>query len=205
MYFLSVLKNYRMCFIWRRSSRKLEYWDIYDADRNLTGRRMRRNDWNMQPGDYHLTVLGIVTNPDGYFLITKRKRNKQWMPGAWEVSGGGVQAGETSLEAVKREVAEETGLDTSKARITLADTYRSDSPEEKNNYFVDIYHLELDFDRGDVQCQESETDGFALVTYEDLQREGSEGNFLHYNRLQRAFREISEKFMRQNTAMRASD
>ena len=38
-----------------------------------------------------------------------------WAPGWWEVSGGAAQAGESSWEAVRREVREETGLDVSKA------------------------------------------------------------------------------------------
>ena len=33
-----------------------EIWDIYDVDKQLTGRTMKRNDWNMKDGDYHLTV-----------------------------------------------------------------------------------------------------------------------------------------------------
>lgn len=89
---------------------KQEYWDIYDIDRRRTGRIMRRNDFHMAPGDYHLSVLGIVTDPQGRFLITQRKMDKIWAPGAFEVPGGGVQAGESSEEAVKREVSEETGL-----------------------------------------------------------------------------------------------
>ena len=36
---------------------KDELWDIYDENKKLTGRTMKRNDWNMKPGDYHLTVL----------------------------------------------------------------------------------------------------------------------------------------------------
>ncbi len=116
----------------------MERWDIYDINKHKTGRTMARNDWTMQPGDYHLTVLGIVTNKAGQFLITRRKMDKEWAPGAFEVSGGGVQAGETSLEAVKREVSEETGLDVSRAEISLLHTYRNDSPRERNNYFVDL-------------------------------------------------------------------
>ena len=37
----------------------MERWDIYDISKRKTGRTMARNDWTMQPGDYHLTVLGI--------------------------------------------------------------------------------------------------------------------------------------------------
>ena len=88
----------------------MELWDIYDRDRNRTGRTMQRNDWNMKPGDFHLTVLGVIVRPDKSFLITKRVMTKAWAPGWWEVSGGGVQAGESSEEAVRREVLEDAGL-----------------------------------------------------------------------------------------------
>ena len=50
----------------------MELWDIYDADKKLTGRTMKRNDWCLKNGEYHLTVLGVVARPDGKFLITKR-------------------------------------------------------------------------------------------------------------------------------------
>ena len=31
----------------------MEQWDIYDENKQKTGRTMNRNDWNMQPGDFH--------------------------------------------------------------------------------------------------------------------------------------------------------
>ena len=43
-----------------------------------TGRTMKRNDWNMQPDEYHLTVLGVLKRPDGRYLITQRKLDKEW-------------------------------------------------------------------------------------------------------------------------------
>ena len=92
-----------------------EIWDIYDVNKQLTGRTMKRNDWNMKDGDYHLTVLGIIKRPDNTFLITQRVLTKAWAPGHWEVSGGACQAGETSFQAVCREVLEETGVDVSHA------------------------------------------------------------------------------------------
>ena len=59
----------------------MELWDIYDADKNPTGRTMKRNDWCLKNGEYHLTVLGVVARPDGEFLITKRVMTKAWAPG----------------------------------------------------------------------------------------------------------------------------
>ena len=92
---------------------KEEFWDIYDSDKNRTGRIMKRNDWNLADDEYHLTVLGVVMRRDGKLLITKRAMDKAWAPGWWEVSGGACMAGEESEEAVKREILEETGLDVS--------------------------------------------------------------------------------------------
>jgi 8-oxo-dGTP pyrophosphatase MutT (NUDIX family) len=165
----------------------MEYWDIYDENKQLTGRTMKRNDWNMKPGEYHLTVLGVVQTLDGRFLITKRVMTKSWAPGWWEVSGGGVQAGESSLEAVKREVLEETGLDVSQFGGGYQFTYRRDNPEEKDNYFVDVYRFTGDFSEEDVTPQEAETDGFKLATLEEIKSYAEEGIFLHYDSIKRVF------------------
>ena len=43
----------------------MELWDIYDSDKKRTGRTMKRNDWNLKNGEYHLTVLGVIHRPDG--------------------------------------------------------------------------------------------------------------------------------------------
>ena len=97
----------------------MELWDIYDRDKQRTGRTMKRNDWHMQPGDFHLTVLGVIRHTNGKYLITKRVMTKAWAPGSWEVSGGAAQAGEDSFDAVKREIKEETGLDVSSFMVVL--------------------------------------------------------------------------------------
>ena len=94
----------------------MEFWDIYDINKRPTGRTMKRNDWCLKDGEYHLTVLGVIARPDGTFLITRRVMTKAWAPGWWEVSGGAAKAGEASYDAVLREVKEETGLDVSCAQ-----------------------------------------------------------------------------------------
>ena len=38
----------------------MELWDIYDENKQPTGRTMRRNDWHMKPDEFHLTVLGVI-------------------------------------------------------------------------------------------------------------------------------------------------
>ena len=166
---------------------KDELWDIYDENKELTGRTMKRNDWNMKPGDYHLTVLGVVRHIDGRYLITKRVMTKSWAPGWWEVSGGAAQAGEESEEAVKREILEETGLDVSGWDGGYLFSYRRDNPEEKDNYFVDVYRFTGDFTEKDLCLQVEETDGWMLADVEQIQALADEGIFLHYDSIKEVF------------------
>ncbi|MCI5747432.1 Isopentenyldiphosphate isomerase [Eubacterium pyruvativorans] len=165
----------------------MELWDIYDENKQPTGRTMVRDDWNMKDDEFHLTVQAAIMRPDGRFLITRRKLTKSWGAGWWEVSGGGVLAGETSREAVIREVREETGLDVTSAKSDLAFTYRRDNHEEKNNYFVDVYRFELDFDESDVTVQEEEVEEFRLATPEEIRALGEQGIFNHYSSIRRVF------------------
>ena len=70
----------------------MELWDIYDSNKQLTGRTMKRNDWCLQDGEYHLTVLGVVQHTDGRFLITRRVLTKAWAAGWPAVTGGACTA-----------------------------------------------------------------------------------------------------------------
>lgn len=164
-----------------------EYWDIYDENRQLTGRTMRRDDWNMQPGDYHLTVLGAVCTPDGRYLITQRAADKSWAPLWWEIPGGGVRAGESSEEAVRREVLEETGIDVAGADGGYVFSYSRVNPEEGDNYFVDIYRFVLDMNEEDVHLQAEETNGFRFAAPGEIRELAEEGVFLHYKSIRQVF------------------
>lgn len=165
----------------------MEIWDIYDENKQRTGRTMQRNDWHMQPGDYHLTVLGIVQHTDGRFLITRRVMTKAWAPGWWEVSGGAAQAGEDSADAVKREIFEETGLDVNGWKGGYLFSYKRENPDEGDNYFVDIYRFTGDFTEQDIRLQQGETNGYLLATLEEIQAIAKDGKFLHYDSMKTAF------------------
>ena len=100
----------------------MEYNDIYTADRRLTGRvHLRGEKWN--PGEYGLVVCVWVYDGHGNILMTKRAPGKSFA-GTWENSGGVAQAGETSLQAIVRELFEETGILASPEEFELIDTNR---------------------------------------------------------------------------------
>jgi 8-oxo-dGTP pyrophosphatase MutT (NUDIX family) len=165
----------------------MELWDIYDKNKQRTGRTMVRNDFTLADDEYHLTVLGVIAARDGRFLITKRVMTKAWAPGWWEVSGGAAQAGEESEDAVKREILEETGLDVSGAEGGYLFTYHRENPGEGDNYFVDVYRYVMDIDESSIRLQEAETDGWRLATAEEIAGLGKEGIFLHYDSIRAAF------------------
>ncbi len=165
----------------------MEFWDIYDAQKRRTGRTMKRNDWILKDGEYHLTVLGVIQRTDGKFLITQRVMTKSWAPGWWEVSGGGVQAGEESLDACMREVFEETGLDVHGADGGYQFTYKRENPGEGDNYFVDVYKFVMDFDEKDLKIRENEALGYKLATLEEIQALAAKGIFLHYDSIKQVF------------------
>ena len=165
----------------------MEYWDIYDAEKRLTGRTMKRNDWCLKDGEYHLTVLGVIKRPDGKFLITQRVMTKAWAPGWWEVSGGAAQAGEESVEAVRREVFEETGIDVTNADGGYIFTYKRENPGEGDNYFVDVYKFIKDVKDEDVHVQTEEALGYRFVTKEEIEQIADKGEFLHYDSIKRVF------------------
>ena len=165
----------------------MELWDIYDRNKQRTGRTMKRNDWHMQPGDFHLTVLGVIRHVNGKYLITKRVMTKAWAPGHWEVSGGAAQAGEDSQDAVKREILEETGLDVTGCEGGYLFTYHRENPGKGDNYFVDVYRFIKDFDEKEVKPQEEETLGFQLATAQEIKAIADQGIFLHYDSIKQAF------------------
>ena len=165
----------------------MELWDIYDKNKQRTGRTMKRNDWCLQDGEYHLTVLGVVARPDGKFLITKRVMTKHWAPGWWEVSGGAVMAGEESSDAVVREVFEETGIDVKGAKGGYLFSYQRENPGEGDNYFVDIYRFEVDITEEDVKIQEEEAADFMFATLDEIKELADQGIFLHYESIKKAF------------------
>ena len=160
-----------------------EMIDIYDRERNHTGITIPREGAFLKEGQYMLYVIALIEAPDGRILITQRSMDKHWGAGWWEVGGGGVRAGETSEQAIVREVAEECGLDASGCDLTPAYSYENVDLARGDNYLVDIYHLHIDFSPEDVRLLDGEAIAFRLATWDEIRALDEQGIFLHYRRL----------------------
>lgn len=162
-----------------------EMIDIYDANRERTGIIIPREGAFLAEGQYMLYVLALIEDASGRFLITQRSWDKHWGAGWWEVTGG-VRAGESSLDAVRREVPEEVGLDLGDLELEPVFGYENVDLERGDNYFVDIYHIRLDFEPADVSLVDGEAIDFRLATWEEIGELAKGGTFLHYERLRQA-------------------
>jgi len=146
-----------------------ELWDVYDEERNKTGRLHRRGE-PLAKGDRHLSVLVWVRNVNGEYLITKRAPNKGF-PLMWEITGGSALAGDDSLSAAIREVREETGLSVEPRKGRCVKTYIEEDA------FVDVWLFESHFVLEDVLLQEGETCDSMLASEEMIRSMINEGSF----------------------------
>ncbi len=60
---------------------------------------------------FRLTVNAAIFNKDGEVLLCKMPKNQGVYPGQWALPGGGMEEDEQMLDALKREIKEEVGLD----------------------------------------------------------------------------------------------
>ena len=138
----------------------MELNDVYDVKRNRTGRLHRRGDpW--KPGEYGLVVCVWVHDGKGNLLLTRRAPGKSYA-GTWENSGGSAQAGETSLQAIVRELREETGILAAPEEFELFDS----GTDRCARY--DFYCLRKKVPLEEIHLQPGETDGVQWASFEQV-------------------------------------
>lgn len=151
-----------------------ELWDIYDKDRNKTGKTIERGQ-PMTQDEYHIVVHVWVRNSRGEWLISKRTPNKP-LGGMWECTGGSVLSGEDSETASLREVKEELGieLDSENGRLFLSFT------RQFRNFpdFSDIWVYHCDCPIESVVLQEGETCGAKWATSGQIKEMIERGEFV---------------------------
>ena len=135
----------------------MEFNDIYDENRNLTGKIHKRGTpW--QPGEYGVVVCVWVYDGKGHVLLTRRAKEKSFA-GTWENSGGAVQAGETSLQAIVRELYEETGIQAKPEEFELLGT------DKDRNMFYDHYCLKKCVSLKEIKLLPGETDDVMWASF----------------------------------------
>ena len=83
------------------------------------------------------SVVAVIVDTEGQVLLTKR--NIPPFQGEWVMPGGKIDLGEPIVQALKREVWEEVGLEVEVGR--LIDVFEHVTPGEDNYHFIIIYYL----------------------------------------------------------------
>ena len=163
----------------------MEWNDIYDENRRLTGRvHQRGTPWN--PGEFGGVVCVGVYDGRGHLLLTRRAKEKSFA-GTWENSGGAVKAGENSRQAIARELFEETGIRAEPEEFEFLDTDRD------RNMFYDHYCLCRRVRLKDVVLLPGETDGVMWASF---------GKIHWMIRSGKICKIIAHQFLRQEKALR---
>lgn len=139
----------------------MERNDLFDENRRPLGRSCLRGE-PIPPGEYILVVCCWVTDGKDKLLLTKRSPEKDFYPGFWENSGGRAQSGETSLQAVAREVREETGISAQEKDFIFLDSGKS------TDTFVDFYMLVHPAPLEQIRLQKGETCDKKWATFQEV-------------------------------------
>lgn len=154
----------------------MEVWDVYNKDREKTGKTMRRGE-EYQEGAYHLVVHACIFNSKGEMLIQQRQSFKQGWPNLWDITArGSAITGESSQEAMEREIYEEIGLKLDLQNIR---------PHMTTNFkfgFNDIYLIEKDVDINDLTLQYEEVQNAKWATLDEIFEMIDHGTFISYHK-----------------------
>ena len=158
----------------------MEFNDIYDKNRNRTGKLHRRGThWKF--GEYGLVVCVWVYDGKGNLLLTRRAPGKSFA-GTWENSGGAAKAGEDSRTAIARELFEETGIRAEKEEFEYIGSGRA------RHAHYDFYCLKRETPLEEIVLQPGETDDVRWVSMEQARTMVKAGEIC---------RIIGRQFMRQ--------
>lgn len=152
----------------------MEFWDVYDIDRNKTSKTMSRGDM-FEKGEYHLVVHVCIFNSNGEMLIQQRQPFKEGWSNMWDITvGGSATKDDTSQSAAQREVFEEIGLNRDFNNLRPHMTINFDKG------FDDIYLIEEDVDVNSLSLQYEEVQDIKWASKEEILLMIENGEFIPY-------------------------
>jgi len=153
----------------------MERWDIYDSQRQLTGKTICK-DGTLHDGEFHLVVHVCLFNSNNELLIQQRHRNKRRWPGLWDLSAAGAAlTGEKAWQAAERETFEEIGL-----QIDLS-SERPYITVHFDDGFDDFFLLQNDVEIEELIPSTSEVEKIEWASKEKIQDMMRNGLFNHYH------------------------
>lgn len=159
----------------------VELWDVYDKDRNMTGRLHERGK-PMATGEYHIIVHVWKYNAQGEWLIDKRavRYGNDDIDGKWETTGGCAVAGDDSLTAALREAKEELGIELNPQNGTL---HSSMAHQWDNGHtaFIDVWIFYYNEPIEKITVEVSEVSDAMWASVDKIKEMMANGEMLEYS------------------------
>lgn len=139
-----------------------EIWDAYDENmKKIENATLVRGE-SVQDGMYHMASEIIVRHVDGTYLLMQRDLRKH-LGGMWELTAGGsALVGEKPIDCAKRELNEETGIESD----DLIEIGRIVN-DERHVFYV-VFLCTTDCEKDSIVLQEGETIAYKWVTKDEL-------------------------------------
>ena len=147
-------------------------FDIFDQHDAPTGKTASYEEVNTQ-GLWHRGVHVIIYTPEKQIVMQKRSINMNYHPSEIEISvGGGVDAGERPIEAIVREIKEETGICVGQDELKYIGKtkYNHHTKNQLSRTHIYSYSVCVDKSRLKFLRQEEEVESIFLISKAKLQR-----------------------------------
>ena len=113
-------------------------------------------------------VSAIILSKDGRMLLGRKDPSKGGVyPDCWHIPGGGIDTGETFESALRREVLEETGIDTTPYAVTLIPITGSGT-SEKTLKTGEKVMCKMEFNRFEIRINNKNSHEIELHQNDDL-------------------------------------
>lgn len=125
--------------------KKIEVFDIVDEDDRVIG-QAPRSACHGNPALVHRVAHVLVFDRHNRLLLQKRSLTKDIQPGRWDTSvGGHLDPGESYLEAARREMREELGIEDVPLTYLYASKIRNEIESENVATYLARYDGEVRF------------------------------------------------------------
>lgn len=138
----------------------MEKVNIYNRNREITDIIKERN--SLEDGEYRISAHIWIIDKENKLLIQKRTANSKKFPNMWSQTGGGVLAGEKSIETVKRESKEELNLEIKDNEIYYIGSYI------RKKDIVDVWLVKKEIEINNLKLQQDEVADVKMVTFQEF-------------------------------------
>lgn len=149
----------------------MEFHEVYRRNGTATGVVVEKHA-PREKGQYFLHAIIILKTEDspfpgtgeGQYIMQQRSLKAHFYAGKWDVTGGGVQAGETPVDAAVREAREELGVEVKRTDLKEYHRYYADW-EDGSGLIITVYACRAQVPEGGFVISREEVNDVKIVPF----------------------------------------